>query len=87
MAVANRLRELREEAARRLYDIPPGSPVRPRQTPLFTVTALAQRIGVGERTLSAWEAGEQIPTARHRRALAKELGVTVEDLGLGESPV
>lgn len=82
--MANRLRELREDAARRLYGLPPGSPVRPRQAGLFTATALAQRVGVGERTLRAWEAGEQAPTARHRRALARELGVKIDELGLDD---
>jgi DNA-binding XRE family transcriptional regulator len=82
VASASRLRQLREDAARRLYGLPSGSPVRPRQAGLFTIAALAQRIGVQERTLRAWEAGEQTPTARHHRALARELGVKVEDLKL-----
>jgi transcriptional regulator with XRE-family HTH domain len=80
--VANRLRELREERARRLYDLPSGVPVNPRQARLFTIAALAQRVGVGERTLRYWEAGVTLPTRRHQRALARELGVTVDELGL-----
>lgn len=79
--VPNRLRELREERARLLYGLPEG-PITPRQAGLFTIAALAQRVGVGERTLRYWEAGLTSPTSRHRRALARELGVTVEELGL-----
>jgi transcriptional regulator with XRE-family HTH domain len=81
-AVGNRLRELREDRARRLYGLPPDEPVRPRQAGLFTIAALAQRIGVGERTLRYWEMGTTSPTMRHRRALARELGVSIDDLGL-----
>ncbi len=78
----NHIRELREDRARRLYHLPADEPVRPRQAGLFTIAAVAQRLGVGERTLRLWEAGETTPTQRHRRALARELGVTVEELGL-----
>lgn len=80
--VANRLRELREERARRLYGLPDGVPVNPRQAGLFTIASLAQRVGVGERTLRYWEAGVTLPTRRHQRALAREFGVTVDELGL-----
>src|SRR5262245_41621788 len=80
--VANRLRELREERARRLYGLSAGVPVNPRQARLFTIAALAQRVGVGERTLRYWEAGVTLPTRRHQRALAREFGVAVDELGL-----
>jgi transcriptional regulator with XRE-family HTH domain len=37
---------------------------------------------VTETTLLRWERGESRPHARHLRQLAKELGVTVEELDL-----
>jgi transcriptional regulator with XRE-family HTH domain len=77
--VGNRIRALREERARQFH----GGVLPPRPSGPFTIAALARRLGVGERTLRYWEDGQTIPTARHQRALARELGVSVGDLGLG----
>jgi transcriptional regulator with XRE-family HTH domain len=52
----------------------------------YTHQALALLLGVGERTVRRWENGEAMPTAAHARRLARRLGVTVEDLGLGRQP-
>jgi len=68
-AVANRIRELRLERARQF----PSA---------FSIAAVAQRLGVAERTLRYWESGETQPTKRHAQRLAREFGVTVADLGL-----
>lgn len=66
----SRVRELREERA--------------RATPAaFTQAAVARRLGVAESTLRAWETGASVPRKRHARALARDLGVSVEDLELG----
>jgi transcriptional regulator with XRE-family HTH domain len=68
----NRVRELREERAKLL-------------PALFTLTAVARRMGVAESTFRAWEQGTSRPRKRHARALAKEFGVTEADLQLDES--
>ncbi len=65
----NRIRTIREERAK----VVPAA---------FTATAVARRIGVSDRTLWAWEQGINRPRARHARALARELNVTVGQLGL-----
>jgi DNA-binding XRE family transcriptional regulator len=67
--MANRIQELREAKAR----FAPAA---------FTQAALAQRLGVTEWTVRAWENNRSRPTARHRSRLARELGVTVKALGL-----
>ena len=72
--VANRIRELRELRGR---DAPDA----------FTQAAIAIRLGVTERTVWRWEHGVSRPPMRHARALARALGVTIDDLGLeSESP-
>lgn len=53
---------------------------------MYTQKALASRLGVDVATLVRWEAGITTPTPRHARALARELGVSVEELGFGEEP-
>jgi transcriptional regulator with XRE-family HTH domain len=68
----NRIRELRH---RRAADLPT----------LFTPTALAGRLGVAQDTLLRWERGSLRPRRRHAQALARELGVNVEDLKLDAS--
>jgi DNA-binding XRE family transcriptional regulator len=73
VAVATRIRELR---LRRAEQVPTA----------FTVTALARRLGVSEVSLRSWERGANRPTHRHARALARELGVQVADLGLDDEP-
>jgi transcriptional regulator with XRE-family HTH domain len=65
--LARRLRALREDRLR-LFPT------------LFTQDAVAHRIGVSTRQLQRWEAGDHAPHRRHAAALARELGVTVEDL-------
>lgn len=70
----NRIREIREERAAMV----PAA---------FTAVALSRRVGVSDKTLRSWEHGVSQPTARHARALARELGVTVADLRLdGATP-
>ena len=49
------------------------------------MAAVAQRVGVAERTLRYWESGETQPTKRHAQRLAREFGVTVADLGLDQA--
>jgi transcriptional regulator with XRE-family HTH domain len=73
--MGNRIREIREER---------GRPFRKGTGP-FTVIDLARRVGVSDKTLRSWEQGASSPTDRHARALARELGVTVEELGLDEA--
>jgi transcriptional regulator with XRE-family HTH domain len=68
----NRIRALREERAKLL-------------PALFTLTAVARRMGVAESTFRAWEQGSSQPRKRHIRALAREFGVSVEELGLDEA--
>lgn len=48
----------------------------------FSISAVARRVGVTETALRRWESGAARPRKRHARALARELGVQVEDLGL-----
>jgi len=62
-----RLREIRLERAQTA----PGA---------FTLAAIASRLGVTESAVSRWERGINTPTKRHQRALARVLGVTVEEL-------
>jgi DNA-binding XRE family transcriptional regulator len=66
-----RIRELREERAK----VAPAA---------FTQAALAQRVGVSINALRAWEAGTSRPRQRMAKALARELNVTVDELGLDE---
>ena len=53
----------------------------------FTVVAVARRVGVNERTVRSWEAGQSRPHRRHARRLARELAVTLVELGLDETGV
>jgi transcriptional regulator with XRE-family HTH domain len=46
----------------------------------FTLAAIASRLGVTESAVSRWERGINRPTKRHQRALARVLGVTVDEL-------
>jgi 8-oxo-dGTP diphosphatase len=71
--VGNRIRELRIERA----SLFPSA---------FSVTALAHRVGVTDGMLRRWEKGSSKPSQRHARALAKELGVSIDQLGLREDP-
>lgn len=50
----------------------------------FTLTAVAARAGVSVTTLRKWELGEARPRVRAAKALAKALGVSVEELGLDD---
>ncbi len=68
----NSIRAIREELAARV----PAA---------FTIVALSRRVGVSDKTLRSWEQGTSRPTARHARALARELGVTVADLHLDDA--
>jgi transcriptional regulator with XRE-family HTH domain len=69
--MGNRIRELRLERAK----------VAPT---LFTADAVAFRVRVAPNTLNRWERDIMRPSARHQKALAKELGVSVTDLGLDD---
>jgi len=73
LAVVNRIREIRLERAK----VVPSA---------FTQEAVARRVGVTVNTLRSWETGAVKPRKRHARALARELGVSVEDLGLEDPP-
>jgi transcriptional regulator with XRE-family HTH domain len=64
----NRIREIRE---RRKSELPS----------LFTQQALSTRLGIDGATLRRWESGTTTPTKRNLRALARELGVTADELG------
>jgi transcriptional regulator with XRE-family HTH domain len=67
--VGNHIRQLRLE---RVHLFPSA----------FSVVALARRLGVADRTIRYWEDGQTRPTRRHARRLARELGVSIADLGL-----
>jgi len=54
-----------------------------RERLLLTQEALAFRCRVATRTAVTWEKGEKRPNSRNRKRLAKVLGVSVSDLGLG----
>jgi transcriptional regulator with XRE-family HTH domain len=69
----NRIRELRSQRAQHV------------SRGLFSRTALAARLGVSESTLARWEQGQMKPHPRHAKALARELSVTVQELGLDDS--
>ena len=69
VSLGNRIRELRLDRA----GLFPSA---------FSVTALAHRVGVTDGMLRRWERGSSKPSRRHARALAKELGVSVDQLGL-----
>ncbi len=54
----------------------------------FSVAEVARRLRVSERTYRDWEAGRHRPSRRSRVAIARDLGVTVADLGFdGVGPV
>jgi transcriptional regulator with XRE-family HTH domain len=47
----------------------------------ITQEQLAERTGVADdRTIRAWEAGEDLPSADHLETLCKELNVTIREL-------
>jgi|HubBroStandDraft_4_1064222.scaffolds.fasta_scaffold29566_6 transcriptional regulator with XRE-family HTH domain len=56
-----------------------------RERLLLTQEALAFRCRVATRTAVTWEKGEKSPNSRNRKRLAKVLGVSVDELGLGET--
>lgn len=66
----NRIRELREELAARV----------PAE---YSQRALARRLGVNAETLRSWELGRHKPPKRAAAKLARVLGVTVDQLGIG----
>jgi transcriptional regulator with XRE-family HTH domain len=47
----------------------------------WTQAALARKVGASVRSVKAWEAGESVPRPFYRQRLAKELGVSVDELG------
>jgi DNA-binding XRE family transcriptional regulator len=47
----------------------------------YTQVAVAKRLGVATWTLSRWESGEAQPRVLDAINLARDLGVTVEQLG------
>lgn len=63
------IRQRREELQR----LAPGS---------FTRAEVARRVGVAERTLWAWETGQNRPHTRSAKRLARVLGKSLEELGL-----
>lgn len=69
VGVANRIRELRLERAK----VTPTA---------FTIRAVAQRVGVTEGMVRRWEQGRAVPRQRHASRLARDLGVTIDELGL-----
>ena len=46
----------------------------------MTVSAFARAVGVSERTVRHWEAGETDPTARNARQIARALGTSVDQV-------
>lgn len=46
----------------------------------YTQQDLAERMGVSRATVNQIEAGRRLPTLQHALVLARELGVTVEDM-------
>lgn len=55
-----------------------------RERAEWTQAGLAAQLGVSEKTIRRWEAGEDTPRPRIRQALARALGVPVSALGLEE---
>lgn len=47
---------------------------------IMTATELAERLGVSNKQVSLWENGIVQPNLKNALAIAKILGVTVEDL-------
>lgn len=70
-AVGNRIRELRDQRSQ----VNPGSRA-------YTLAAIATRLGVTESAVWRWERGLAKPRKSHARALARELGVSVDQLEL-----
>ncbi len=54
-----------------------------RQSRHLSQAQLGLLLGVQPATVGAWERGEAIPRRRMRRKLARQLGVTEEELGFG----
>lgn len=52
----------------------------------YSQVAVAARVGVPKNTLSRWELGLLEPRVTKALALARDLGVTVEQLGFREDP-
>lgn len=46
----------------------------------LTAIELANRLGVREATVYRWEQGKQAPTLHMSKALARELGVSLDEL-------
>ena len=55
-----------------------------RQQLRLTQQDLAHMVGVRVATVSDWESGRVVPHARHRRALARRLGVPESELGFAD---
>ena len=53
---------------------------RVRHGSAFTQAALAVRLGVARSTVARWERGSLEPTVSQAQAIARELGVTLDDL-------
>jgi DNA-binding XRE family transcriptional regulator len=75
MRVVNQIAEIRTALMERIGD-------------RYTQVAVAKRLGVATWTLSRWESGEAQPRVLDAINLARDLGVTVEQLGFRrvESP-
>lgn len=65
-------------AMKRLAELRMGA--RGRYGSAFTFAELSKRIGVSPRTLGSWEKGRTEPSVSQAAALARELGVTIDEL-------
>jgi transcriptional regulator with XRE-family HTH domain len=70
--VRNRIRPIRERLLRSVGSV-------------YSREAVARRIGVSVASLQRWEAGDTTPSVVDAMALARDLGVSVEQLGFRES--
>jgi DNA-binding transcriptional regulator YiaG len=71
--VPNRIRQRRLELAK-------------QHPQAFSAAAVARQLGVSDWTVRSWEMDRTRPNKRHAKALARLLGVSVEELGLANEP-
>jgi transcriptional regulator with XRE-family HTH domain len=57
-----------------------------RQSRYLSQAQLGLLLGVQPATVGTWERGEAIPRQRMRRKLARQLGVTEQELGFDQLP-
>jgi transcriptional regulator with XRE-family HTH domain len=61
--------------------------IRARRKRALSQEELAQRMGVGVRTIGAWESGEHRPSCRSLRLIAAATGTPISELHVLDPPV